>query len=357
MSHREKLLALLAAGAEQSRPYLPDLTLWYNSHLVRRTLPAPWQRRTLPQIARAMGVPVWLPVRPWRAETPSVQVLTSIGADVRTTSWETRDGTLTARWVLGPDGDWWQDELPVKSPDDLDAALALARATTYRLDERELAAQRQEVGEDGLLALSIPRRPYSDLLHDYLGWGEGLFYLAEPQVAEILVALEASLERLVEQVVALPGDVLLSPDNLDGQYISPRAFEQHLAAGYARTAELAHRHGKPLVVHVGGPIRHLLAPLAACGVDVVEGIAGPPQGDASLAEARQAAGPRLTLWGGIPQDLLLDTHDRAEFEAAVRQAARQAAHDPRAILGVADRVPVDADLDRLRALPQLVAQA
>jgi hypothetical protein len=176
-------------------------------------------------------------------------------------------------------------------------------------------------------------------------------------VAEILAALEGALDRILDQIVALPGDVLLSPDNLDGQYISPRAFEEHLATGYARVAQVAHRHGKPLAVHVGGPIRHLLAPLAACGVDVVQGIAGPPQSDASLAEARALAGLDLTLWGGVPQDLLLDTHDRSEFEAAVRQAARQAAQDPRAIVGISDRVPVDADPDRLSALPGLVAQA
>ena len=39
--------------------------------------------------------------------------------------------------------------------------------------------------------------------------------------------------------------------------------------------------------------------LAEAGVDGVEGIAGPPQSDITLAEARQLAGPGITLWGGI----------------------------------------------------------
>ena len=191
-------------------------------------------------------------------------------------------------------------DTPVKSPADLKAALLFAQAQHYVLDASQATERAAEVGENGLLVLSIPRRPSSDLLHDYLGWGEGLFYLAEPEVAEILAALQAVLDRLVEQVAALPGALILSPDNLDGQFISPRAFEQHLSAGYTRTAQAAPGPGKHLVVHVGGPARHLLAPLAACGVDAIEGIAGPPQGDASLAEARELAGPDLTLWGGIP---------------------------------------------------------
>jgi hypothetical protein len=40
----------------------------------------------------------------------------------------------------------------------------------------------------------------------------------------------------------------------------------------------------------------------------------------------------------------------------VAEAVAQAAGDPRMILGVADRVPVDADLGRLQALGGLVAR-
>jgi hypothetical protein len=93
------------------------------------------------------------------------------------------------------------------------------------------------------------------------------------------------------------------------------------------------------------------------GVDGVEGVAGPPQGDISLAQARQLAGPGLVLWGGIPQDFLLEARDRGEFEAAVAGAVQEARGDNRMILGVADKVPVDAELGRLEAIPSLVKQA
>ena len=76
-------------------------------------------------------------------------------------------------------------------------------------------------------------------------------------------------------------------------------------------------------------------------------------GDAA-SKARALTGPDFTLWGGIPQDFVLTTCSAAEFEAAVTQAVREAREDGRAILGVADRVPVDADLERLRAVPALI---
>jgi hypothetical protein len=51
------------------------------------------------------------------------------------------------------------------------------------------------------------------------------------------------------------------------------------------------------------------------------------------------------------------TRERPEFEAAVLQATREAQGDGRMILGVADRVPVEAELDRLQAILALVERA
>jgi hypothetical protein len=293
-----------------------------------------------------MGVPVWLPVRPWQLETPGVEIVITERGGERIIRSETSCGTLVARWAQGPDGDWWQTEYPVKRAEDLAAALDLVRARSYIPDATLL-------GDDGIIALEIPRRPFSDLLHELLGWGEGLMLLGEPAVDELLATLEDKLQRLVRSVAALPGGLVFSPDNLDGQFISPRMFKKYLADSYRFTAQVLDEQGKQMVIHVGGPIRHLLAALAAVGVDGIEGIAGPPQSNSTLAEARQIAGPNLTLWGGIPQDYLLDTYDQDSFEGVVRQAVQETRGDSRMILGVADRVPVAADVSRLKAIPLL----
>jgi hypothetical protein len=302
-----------------------------------------------------MGAPVWWVVRPWRIETPGVEVVTTEKDGERIIRSQSSAGTLEARWILmGANAEWWQTEYPVKTKEDLEAALELINARTYVMDASGLAGREALVGDDGVLAVELPRRPYSDVLHEILGWSEGLLLLGEPAVEEIITILEGKLQRLVQDIAELPGQVVLAPDNLDGQFIPPPAFKAHLAGSYRATAEALHEGGKQLVVHVGGPVRHLLAPLVESGVAGVEGIAGPPQGDATLAEAREIAGPALTLWGGIPQDLLHDTHSPAEFESAVRVATQETSGDSRMILGVADRVPIDADFSRLEAIPALV---
>jgi hypothetical protein len=357
MGYREEIVARFAGRSGGEPFFLPDLTLWYEWHHREGTLPAEWAGLSLPQICRAMEVPSWLPVRPWRVEITGVAVQHERTDDRRTLRYETPDGALEARWVLGPDGDWWQEEHLVKSADDLPAARHLAEGLTYIPNQRPLAEAREEVGDDGVVVLELPRRPYSDLLHDYVGWGQGLLMLMGKEQEALLAIgaiLETKLQRLVEELAPQPADLALSPDNLDGQYISPKIFRAHLSASYRETADQLHAEDKSLVAHVGGRMGRLLPLFANAGIDGVEGVAGPPQSDATLTEAREAAGPDLVLWGGIPQDLLIDPRTEEQFRTGVRQAAREARETPRCIVGVADRVPTTAQVERLRSIPSLL---
>ncbi len=354
MSHREAILARFSGTGSGPPLYVPDLTLWYKWHRRHGTLAEQWQGCSLPEIARTLGLPIWLPVQPWRLETTGIAVSLEEGEDERLLRAETANGSLQARWTRGPDGDWWQVEYPIKEASHLPTALALAEARSYTVDGTGLERAWGLVGEDGVLALELPRRPLSDLLHGFLGWGQGLQLLHDPLLQQMLIVLENKLQLLVREICRLPGQIVLSPDNLDGQFISPRLFKRHLADSYHLSSRMLHRHDKWLLVHAGGPVAHLLAPLAEAGVDGVQGIAGPPQGNTTLAEARKIAGHGMTLWGGIPQDYLLPVHSEQALETAVQQATREAAADGRIILGVADQVPPAADLSRVQAIPALM---
>jgi len=333
---------------------LLDMTLWHQWHHSRGTLPADFGP-TLPDAYRALGTAVWAPFRPWRVAYEGVDVTTEKTAEAHDIRYRVQGRTLLARWTRGPDGDWWQEEYPVKSLDDLRLAVEIAASRRYVINTEGLDAWRASVGEDGVVPLELPMQPYSDLLHTLVGWGEGLLLMrgaGKDLVNTIIAELEAKLRALVPQIAALPGDLLLAADNLDGQYISPRIFGEHLAQSYAATAASAHESGKHLVVHIGGPGRRLAPLLAEAGVDAIQGVSGPPQGDATLTEARESCGPEVVLWGGVPQDLLSMAREYEMFERSVREVVDVAAGDSRVILGVADRVPPQAELERLKALVQ-----
>src|SRR5512147_3220660 len=98
--------------------FLPDLTFWHSRNTERGTLPPEWQGRPLEALCGELRVPSWKPYRPWRMELPGVEVRETRGPAEKTLTWETSAGVLTSRWTLGPDGDWWQSEYPVKNSAD-----------------------------------------------------------------------------------------------------------------------------------------------------------------------------------------------------------------------------------------------
>lgn len=339
--------------------FLPNLTLWYDWHAKRGTLPDRWRGWTLPQIADDLGVPAWLTCRPFRVDYGEITVARIETAGERVVYYHSPSGTLTERWTLGPDGDWWETEFPVKTQEDLRVAKHVLAGRHYVLIAKEIERLRESPEENAIVALELPRRPFSQVFLEWLGWSDGLmlFFDAQDLVEEIVDLLEKQVQALVKELALLPGELVVSPDNLDAQFVSPAFFKRYLAASYQRSADTLHASGKTLLAGTGGPIRKLIAPLAAAGVDGIEGISGPPQSDATLAEARHLAGPALTLWGGIPQDALLADFDPSHFEQIVAQAAREAANDSHSLLGIADRVPVNADIERLKRIPDLIDRA
>jgi hypothetical protein len=347
-------------GSSGGCAFLPDLSLWYDWYASRGTLPEGLGEKSLSGVAAGLGVRGWIPSVPWRAEFPGLEVSLDRGESEIVRTVRTSKDTLTSRWILGPDGDWWQSEYPVKTADDLDAAYEYCRAKIYSPPEDlSRAAADADPGSD-ILALRLPQQPFSEILHDLLGFDEGIIILMQEgeRIEELVGLLESSYADLLDSLVPRideidpegPGDtgeiVFYSPDNLDSNFISPNLFDRYLRDGYIRTLERLHGAEYGLAVHIGGYIRPLLSRLGEIGVDILQGISGPPQSDADLSEARELAGQGPLLWGGIPQDLLLPTAERSELEETLDEVARSCAADGRMVAGISDKVPVEADLEK-----------
>ena len=349
--------------------FLPDLSLWYDWHAGRETLPEGLNGKSLSAAAEALGVRGWIPYAPWRAEFPGLDVSrgkseTEIVRDVRTSK-----GVLTSRWILGPDGDWWQNEYPVKTADDLEAAYKYCRAKSYHIARETSFSAAGADPENDILAVKLPQQPFSEIIHDLLGFGEGIIILMqeEERIAELTGMLADSYAALLDSLIGhLSGDpagegpgaesgdyreiVFYSPDNLDANFISPNIFDRYLLDGYAKTVDRLHRAEYGLAVHLGGYVKPLLSRLGDIGIDILQGISGPPQSDASLREARELTGAEPLLWGGIPQDFVLPEGNEKNLEECAQIVADACSGDRRIVAGVSDKVPVEADLEKLKYL-------
>jgi hypothetical protein len=351
MNFKETLLSQFK-GQAPSRPlFMPDLSLWFEWHSKRGTLPEAYKKSSLADIATTLNCPAWMIHTPWQLEHNGIEVTREKSETQRIIKYHTKSRVLSEIWSLGPDGDWWQAEYPVKDEDDLDAAEEIVKAMQYRL--KSIKPAEDDSNPCIIDVIQLPKTPYSDMLHTMLGWSDGLMLMMveEDRLTEMLGVMEEKRNELIQKLAAdFSHSIFLAPDNLDGQFISPASFGNHLEVSYRKTCDMLHQRNKHLMVHIGGISKHLLPLMAGSGIDGLAGISGPPQSDAALPDARKAAGADITLWGGIPQDYVMPMVDLSLLIESVEAAKAFAESDHRAIIGVADHVPVDAEFSRLKEI-------
>lgn len=351
MNFKETLFAQFKGQTPSRLLFMPDLSLWFQWHSKRGTLPEAHRENSLADIASALNCPAWMVHTPWKLEHDGIEVTSEESETRQVIKYHSKSRVLSEVWSLGPDGDWWQTEYPVKDEDDLDAAEEIVKAMQYRLKPSKPA---EDTSNPCIIAvIQLPKTPYSDMLHTMLGWSDGLMLMMaeEDRLTEMLEIMEAKRNQLIQKLAAdFPHSIFLAPDNLDGQFISPASFGNHLKESYQKTCETLHQHDNYLWVHIGGISKHLLPLLAGSGIDGLSGISGPPQSDATLSEARKATGPNITLWGGIPQDYVMPMVDRSLLIESIEAAKTFAENDNRTIIGIADHVPVDAEFSRLQEI-------
>jgi len=92
---------------------------------------------------------------------------------------------------------------------------------------------------------------------------------------------------------------VLCADNVDGFLVSPRFFEKYFMPEYEKQAEVLHKHGKLMAVHMDGRVGSLKHLIAQTPIDIVEGFHPPPMGDVSLGEALELW-PDKVIWLAYP---------------------------------------------------------
>jgi hypothetical protein len=359
-------------------PFIPDLRIWFDRNTARGTLPREVASLDLAGVCDALGVPCFNPLRPWTRSTRRVVVEETRDSSQRILRYRIGDGgaEYAARWSIGPDGDLWQTEYPVKSSGDLALVEALVDDESIAVDRAVVESVIASPTPGDIVTFELPMRPFSRLLLEMLGFGEGYFVLmeAEDRVTAIIDEAEkryaAAVASIVEAVTAAASShrerlarltsgtglagllpvVAWSPDNLDGQFLTPGYFERWLEPGYAAAATAMREAGMTYTVHAGGPVGSLLPLIGRAGIGCVAGVCGPPQGDSAFPVARAKAGTDVVLWGGVAQDALLPSASESDHLAALESAVAQA--DERCIIGIADHVGEETPWERLRATAQ-----
>jgi len=128
-------------------------------------------------------------------------------------------------------------------------------------------------------------------------------------------------------------------ENLTIETMGPALYRKHLVPLYERLLEVLSRSGQRLHVHYDGKLRPIAEDIRRLGLDGLDSVTPPPEGDLSPAEAR-ALWPDKFLWLHPPLGWF--RLPRAEMLARIRRMAEDAG-PTRACLMISEEVPPDCE--------------
>ena len=136
--------------------------------------------------------------------------------------------------------------------------------------------------------------------------------------SELVEALEHCYHQLLPILADSPAKAVYWDANVDSMITYPAYLKKDLLPWWQKAADLFHSKDKLLFIHPDGENNLLLDILADCGADVCEAVTPYPMTKVSIDEYYDTwcRSEKLTIWGGIPESLLLEkSATDEEFEA------------------------------------------
>jgi hypothetical protein len=252
----------------------------------------------------------------------------------------------------------------------------------------------------GVPCIGLPRSPLAAFFVEWAGVQNGSYLLADcPEKCEEAFRLMEEQERpILDAVCELAPPVVHFPDNLSSD-CSTGFYDRYMAGAHRQRIERLHAAGVKCAVHLDGTVKGLLPKLIRSGFDAIEALTPKPGGDLEIEEIRDLAGSELAsrishnsgadipvcrekgstygrqeclphrtlccstslcskkcgviLWGGVPGILFAPPYTWPQMESHVRRVL-DSWQDRPFILGVADQVPPDGDIQFCRRIADLL---
>ena len=383
MTHRQRISMAVRGEMPDLLPYVPRIDLWYNANSMAGTLPERHRGRTQDEISRAEG---------WALHKTLLDLLSPRGpegilhraiglysvrqtvfrfrfssdidiqvrreGDATCVDYHTPLGEVSTKTIFTDDLKRAGSTIPfvkehiIKRPDDY-------RIVGYLFENLELTPHyddfirwRDEVGEDGYCAaaVSVASSPMHHIQKDFLD-PTAFFYHYHDYPKE-MEALSKSVEHFYDQALKIlsesPAEAVFLGGNFDETLTYPPYFKKEILPWIRKAADVLHAKGKRVICHCDGENLGLMDLIRESGMDVAEAICPYPMTKVKIEEYYERWADQLTIFGGIPSNLLLaEATSDEEFEAYLDHLFKVIAPGKRMILGIADTTPPHAVFDRL----------
>lgn len=243
---------------------------------------------------------------------------------------------------------WWvNDEEELKVLEWVDSR------ARWSFDRDKFRSLKEEWEGLGAPTMYLPRIGIQHLYIRQMGFINTSYALADypDAVRKYCDALEANQEGLIEVINDSPVDIINYGDNLHDGYLPPEIFENYVLPVYQKRGELLHKANKFTCSHWDGNVKRILKYARKCELDGIEAITPEPQGDVTLAEAKEAMGDMYMI-DGIAAILFDERYAEEELIEQTKEAIDLFA--PNLILGISDEISSTGDIEKVRLVGRLV---
>jgi len=383
MTHKQRMLAAVRGEMPDHLPYAPRIDLWYNANSLNDTLPARHRGKSRTEIALSEGWALHTVVADHLHQPdPDAMLHRALGVhfmkeyvahfvfsgrviiDVRREGDRTRiryttaKGSITTRTVYSQEmrrsgtSIPWIEEHAVKSPDDLRVLAHLFENMDVTPHYEPFKTHQTAVGENGLpvTSFTVAAGPVHHIQKYFFDATDFFHYYRDhqPEILYLADALAPLYEKALRIVAESPAEVIQWGSNFDEMLTFPPMFAQHFVPWIRKAKDVLGPKNIRVLCHTDGENQGLLDLIRDSGTDVAEAVCPAPMTKVSLREYYRRWGDRITIFGGVPSNLLLPqlTPDD-QFKSFMDQLFTGIGNGSRFIVGIADTTPPDADFERL----------
>ncbi|MCL5069523.1 MAG: hypothetical protein M1308_01280, partial [Actinobacteria bacterium] len=171
---------------------------------------------------------------------------------------------------------------------------------------------------------------------------------------ETILSLEGKADEAAELTLNSPAEFIMIPENLSSIVIGKKLFEEYLRPYHEKWNKKIRARGKYSFIHFDGCLRGLLKEVASEAIFCNEAMTPEPGGDLPVEEFSKYVDSDSIMWGGLPGILFVPSVNDDDFEKYVLKVIRLMTSEPRYVLGIADQIPPDGIIERVKKVTELI---
>jgi len=365
MNLEERILAVFSRKKPDVMPWFADLTYWYAAQVYRAELPPRYAGESGKiRLFKDLGCGSHEELLNLPGELTYYDVKRINSAEKR------RDGTIiyeegystpvgsivAVRKFIPQSVSSAYLKYPVSTRQDLRVLQHIHKNQEFKPDFSLQYDRLKNWKGVGFVSSVPPRTPFQRLVVIWAGLVNTVkLLMREPEeVEETVYIMAESDEPIYEAICESPAPGVYFGENITSEAITPWMFKKYHTPYYKKRAAQLHAAGKYIFVHVDGTLRGVLPLMEETDVDCAQSMTPAPVGDVPVEKLRELAGPNIILWGGLPGVYFSHLYPKKTLREMALKVIQHHLEGHKFILGVADQVPPDGDVSRVKTVTGLV---